>query len=429
MRLIQKCDPRDVDSIELGKDDYLDYLYGCFRVDNPLAERFAAQRDALLIAVPQKKIHVAVPESLKIPLPENIKVTDSDLFQLVPINNDRDSMHLLTMRAGWNQNERDINRIIDFDPEGAFCAKLSGDGYEIPIGTCVVSPLGKKNTWIGMILVHPELRRQGLATEMMLHCITYAIDGGKVINGLDATPMGNTVYINVGYTGAFRIWRSVFETQEFSESKVARVQPITDEILNEIIRYDAACFMERENVLRALYEDADGNAWYYPDSQGNIAGYAFGRTGRIRGFVGPVMADSQDAAAGLIAATAATLHKQDVLEAFIDTPEIWFSNKGQYDPSVFDQANKPSGHCIIKSAKPVRDFLRMYQAVDYCGAHKLISDFANKYKLSPSDAKLVRFAETMEKAVANYTETAGFMEFEERVLQQKLWGTTGPEKG
>ena len=280
-----------------------------------------------------------------------------------------------------------------------------------------------------MILVHPELRRQGIATDMMLKCISYAIDGGKVINGLDATPMGNTVYINVGYVGTFRIWRSIFQLEEFAESKPERCKPVDESILDEIIRYDASCFMERENVLRALYEDSDGDAYYYPGDDGKISGYVFGRPGRIRAFAGPMMADSREAAADLLAAVGSSLYKKGYKESFIDTPEIWFDDKGEYDTKVFDQVNKPKNHCLIKSAVPVRDFLRMYQAVDCRDAEKLTTEYAEKYKLSMSDPRMIKFAEIMNKSVYNYTETIGFMEYEKNVLQKKLWGTTGPEKG
>jgi len=428
--LIKTCDPRDVDTIELGKDEYVDRLYGSFRFDNPLADGFQAEREAVIILKPEKKLRIVVPESMKIDMPADSKVVNTDIFNIVPIGDNRDSMHLLTMRAGWNQNERDISRIIDLDPNGVFCARLAGDGFDIPAATCVVSPLGKQNTWIGMILVHAELRRHGIATVMMRHCIQHAIDRGKVINGLDATPMGSTVYVNVGYAGTFRIWRSFFQTEEFAEAKPARARPVAgEEELEEVIRYDSSCFLERGNVLRALYADSDGDAYYYPGDSGKVSGYAFGRPGRIRAFVGPVMADSEEIAADLLAAVVSSFHKKGYKEAFIDTPEIWFSDKGVYDKSVFDQAGKPSGHRLVKTAKPVRDFTRMYQAVDYRKADELVKRFAGSQGLPENDTRVTDFAGTMHGAVANYTETSGFMEFEERVLQKKLWGTTGPEKG
>jgi hypothetical protein len=146
-------------------------------------------------------------------------------------------------------------------------------------------------------------------------------------------------------------------------------------------------------------------------------------------FVGPLVADSPEAAADLLAAIVPTFHKQGHKDAFIDTPETWFTERGVYDKSVFDQPRKPSGHRLIRSAAPVRDFTRMYQAVDSRQADALVRAFAGKYKFADSDPRVVEFARTLHQSVGNYTETVGFMQLEERELQKKVWGTTGPEKG
>ena len=42
-KLIKKADPRETNKIELGKDPYIDELYGCFRFDNPKTEPFATK--------------------------------------------------------------------------------------------------------------------------------------------------------------------------------------------------------------------------------------------------------------------------------------------------------------------------------------------------------------------------------------------------
>jgi GNAT superfamily N-acetyltransferase len=427
--LIRKCHPTRADVIELGKDAYVDHLYGCFRVDNPLGERFQREREAMVVLVPRRNVKVVVPERMKVSLPEDGNLAGAEMFHILPFAQDHDTMHLLSMRAGWNQNDRDVGRVIDLDPKGAFCAHLRGGDFDIPVATGVVTPLGLHHSWIGMILVHPELRRQGVATAIMQHLLRHAIDAGKVINGLDATPMGSTVYVSLGYVGTFRIWRSVFQTAEFAEATARRARPIEKDMLEEVIRYDNTCFLERGNVLRALYADAEGQAFFYPDDQGQVAGYGFGRPGRIRPFVGPLVADSPEVAADLLAAIVPTFHKQGYKDAFIDTPEIWFADRGVYDRSVFDQPRKPSGHCLIRSATPVRDFTRMYQAADSRQADALVGVFARKYGFGQNDPRVLEFARTLYRSVANYTETLGFMQLEERELQKKVWGTTGPEKG
>lgn len=432
-KLIRKGDPRQTDELVLGEDEYLDNLYGCFRCDNPRADGFKAERDVEIVFRSGKKIRVRVPESLRTPLPADKKLVNTELFHLEEIGENLDSMHLLTMRAGWNQNDRDIRRMVELDPHGTFVVKLKGDGFCFPVATASTLPLGRDNTWIGMILVHPELRRQGIANAMMQHCVRYALDRGKLINGLDATPMGNTVYGAVGYVNSYRLWRSIFPLAQFEnvaydENHVRRVET---KDLDDLIRYDEARFIEREQIMRALFADGEGNCFLWRNDHGEVEGYCFTRPGRLRSFVGPFIADSEKIAADLLAAAARALLKSGAETAFIDTPESKFADPGKYDKSVLDQPpeNKPRGHRLLKDITPVRDFTRMYQVVDERKAEALVKAFVGKEKLAPADRRAEEFRETMNASVRNYTRTVAFMEYEARVLQDKFWGITGPEKG
>jgi len=435
-KLIKKAHPAEITEIVLGKDKYVDTLYGCFRLNNPKGDLFSAERQVEIVARSGKKISVKVPEKMRVDLPPDTKVINSSLFRLEKIGRYRDVMYLLTMRAGWNQTERDIDRMVELDPSGTFVARLKGKKIDIPVGTCSVLPLGEKNTWIGMILVHPEARRQGIANAMMQRCVQYAIDSGKVINGLDATPMGNTVYGAVGYVNSYRLWRSVFELAEFTGRKYDdnHVFAIGKNDLEEVIRYDAACFVERAAIIRALVADgiADGKGgcFLYRDDNGVIKGYCFTRPGRIRPFVGPFMADDENVARELIIAASLFLLRDPANKtAFIDTPESKFADKGVYMERVFDQEKKPSNHRLIKTAKPVRDFTRMYQLVHYTEADKIVEDFRKIERLVKPAARVKSFRDTINKSVLNYTETAAFMAYEREHLQLKFWGITGPEKG
>jgi len=430
VKLIRKSDPREIDNLVLGKDGYLDRLYGCFRFDNPRAGGFSPVREVEIVFRSDKKIRVSVPEAMKIPLPAG-KAVNLGSFAMEPIGENLDTMMLLTMRAGWNQTEADLERIVGFDPQGCFVARLAAGDCEIPVSTATVAPLGSRHTWIGMILVHPELRRQGIANAMMQHCVRYAIEQGKIINGLDATPMGNTVYGAVGYVDSYRIWRSYFSPAEFrgKPHDTDRVHAVTPEDLDELIRYDTARFLERANIVRAIYEDNREDAYLYRKDNGDIAGYLLARPGRIRWFVGPFLADSREIAANLLACACKGLDSKGVQEAFIDTPESKFEDPGAYDRSLFDQEKKPSRHQLIRRITPVRDFTRMYQAVDERKAEELIENFIRVEKLERSSERVQDFAGTMRASVANYTETMGFLEYEAKVLQKYYWGITGPEKG
>ncbi|MFH1969485.1 MAG: GNAT family N-acetyltransferase [Verrucomicrobiota bacterium] len=431
-RLIKKGDPQRAQEIVLGQDAYLDTLYGCFRLHNPKGDAFAPQREVELLARSGKTVRVTVPPAMKVELPADQKVVNTDLFRLEEIGRHGDSMHLLTMRAGWNQTAGDIRRMIKLDKHGSFVAKITGPGFDIPIATSSVLRLGRNNTWIGMILVHPEVRRQGIANAMMQACVRYALEQGKVINGLDATPMGNTVYGAVGYVNSYRLWRSVFQLAEFAGKPFDRqhVTPMTETDLPAVIRYDASAFLEREDILRKLFEDGAGGCFVYRNDAGAVQGYCYSRPGRLRPCVGPFIADTEEIARHLLTAVSQKLLENKKNEtAFLDTPESKFADRGVYVERAFDQEKKPSGHRLSATLKPVRDFTRMYQLVHDTEADALVNRFMQAEGLHKESPRVADFAATMNRAVNNYTETLAFMTLERESLQQKYWGITGPEKG
>jgi GNAT superfamily N-acetyltransferase len=430
--LTSLADPRCLAEITLGQKPELDALYGCFRLNNPKGDAFAPVRDVEIVARSGKQVRVIVPEKLKVDLPADAKLVNTDRFRIARIGKHGGSMFLLTLRAGWNQVERDIARMIALDPKGSFIGELRAKGGAIPLATASVLPLGRNHTWIGMILVHPEARRQGIANALMQACVKYALDSGKIINGLDATPMGNTVYGAVGYVNSYRIWRSIFQPHEFAgrcyDARHVRAMQAGD--LAEVIRYDAAAFLERAAILRGLLADGAGGCFVYRDDTGAVRGYGLSRPGRLRPFVGPLIADTEAIARELLVAVARHLHAAHPGgSAFLDTPESKFNDPGVYVERTFEQAKKPSGHRLSATLTPVRDFTRMYQLVGDADVDRLAAQFSQAEGLEQRSPRVREFRETMVKAVANYSITRGFMELERAELQKKFWGITGPEKG
>jgi hypothetical protein len=174
-------------------------------------------------------------------------------------------------------------------------------------------------------------------------------------------------------------------------------------------------FLPREQILRALYKDSEGMAYLYRDDNGETRGYVMGRAGRIRPFVGPFIADEDNIAAHLLTAISDSYYKKGEKTVFIDTPE--------------DKFTAPSKHRLIKSIKTVRDFTRMYQVVNEESAARLLEEFIKHENLPRDNPWVVSFEKMIYQAVKNYTQTYSFMIFEKDVLQKRIYGTTGPEKG
>ena len=82
-------------------------------------------------------------------------------------------MKLLCERAGWNQTEEDLINYLDIAEDANFLATIDVKGSRISLGCGAVYFIGDDTCWISMILVHPEVRRQGIARAIMEHCIDH----------------------------------------------------------------------------------------------------------------------------------------------------------------------------------------------------------------------------------------------------------------
>ena len=65
--------------------------------------------------------------------------------------------------AGWNQTEQDWQRFLKLAPSGCFVACVDGRVR----GTVTTLDFEKRLGWVGMVLVDPEYRRQGMGTGLL----------------------------------------------------------------------------------------------------------------------------------------------------------------------------------------------------------------------------------------------------------------------
>src|SRR4026207_211783 len=71
--------------------------------------------------------------------------------------------------AGWNQTESDWRTLLQLEPNGCFAAVLDDQ----LVGTTTTTSYGSELAWVGMVLVQPEKRRQGIATKLIGTALTY----------------------------------------------------------------------------------------------------------------------------------------------------------------------------------------------------------------------------------------------------------------
>jgi GNAT superfamily N-acetyltransferase len=197
----------------------------------------------------------------------------------------------LNTLAGWNQTAADWHRFLKQSPAGCFVME-----YDTKIvGTATTITYENRFAWIGMVLVDPDYRKQGIGTQLLNKTIEY-LDQSRIFTmKLDATPFGKPLYAKLGFVSEYDIERWVLKrspTDTISSASV-RLTPVK---LDQICKLDRELFgADRGFLLRSLHEQSPELAiavWEGALPQG----YCFGRRGLFADHLGPWFSKSQAAA-------------------------------------------------------------------------------------------------------------------------------------
>ena len=204
-----------------------------------------------------------------------------------------DGIRLCTL-AGWNQTDLDWRRFLRLQPCGCFVAARDGKVH----GTVTTLSYEKRFGWIGMVLVDPEIRKQGLGTRLLERGMDYLRSEGVETLKLDATPMGHGLYLRLGFLDEYEIER--WEISSAAAAGAPQIPLMSAGSLEDACRLDRDIFgADRSSLLRSLWEENPfSTAAVY--AGGRLTGYAFGRRGRRAHYLGPWVAESAPAARALL---------------------------------------------------------------------------------------------------------------------------------
>lgn len=199
--------------------------------------------------------------------------------------------------AGWNQTRADWQRFLAMAPQGCFLAEWEGK----PAGTATTLGYGTDVAWIGMVLVQPELRRLGIGKALLNHCIAWLREQGVRAIKLDATPAGKLVYDALGFRDEWTLARWEHPGLAISAPTDQRIRPwqVGDEEL--VAELDARAFgVARRELLAALSQQSRGFVWEL--APGRVQGFGFIRPGMRAAYLGPIVAESDEAGIALVEA-------------------------------------------------------------------------------------------------------------------------------
>ncbi|MCX8036253.1 MAG: GNAT family N-acetyltransferase [Candidatus Sumerlaeia bacterium] len=207
--------------------------------------------------------------------------------------------------AGWNQLEADWRRLLALEPDGLFVAEDAG----IPCGTSSTTCYGKRTAWIGMVLMHPDFRKRGIGTALLVRCIEHLRARQIESIKLDATDLGRPVYLKLDFHDERPIWRYRGQKPAPSPPR-CNVRPIASGDWPSIAALDRLAFdADRIALLKLLAADGDTAII---EAQGIVRAFGFARRGYHASFLGPVVASDDDAARAVIETLLAGLPNGEV---------------------------------------------------------------------------------------------------------------------
>ena len=205
---------------------------------------------------------------------------------------------MLSKSAHWNQNEADWRMMLELG---------CGYGLSLADGTLAAStitlPYGADFAWVSMVLVLPEYRRKGYATQLLRR----ALQNLKIENRtpiLDATPAGREVYAQEGFRDTWGFSRYALRSTPKGDEYVAdvKVRPLSEADWRQLLALDTLAFgASRERLLRALARRLPAAA-LVAERKAEFAGFLLARDGREAAQLGPLVARNPGTAKALLGA-------------------------------------------------------------------------------------------------------------------------------
>jgi GNAT superfamily N-acetyltransferase len=224
----------------------------------------------------------------------------------------------LCRHAGWNQLARDWEIFLLLYPDGC---RVAVDENKSVVGTVVTLPYQERFTWIGMVLVHPDKRRQGIGNQLLQEALQLTKHHGTI--KLDATPEGREVYLKLNFVDEYHISRMYAGKPMNLASPSPSVRPLQPDHFPQILQLDYDVFgAGRQRLLEWHYEGAR-QFGFVVEKEDKIQGYCLGRQGYNFNQIGPVVATHIDHAVELVTAALQNSVNKPVILDVLDQHKEW----------------------------------------------------------------------------------------------------------
>ncbi len=210
--------------------------------------------------------------------------------------------------ARWNQTQRDWELFLNLSPSDCRVAVK----VERVIGTVTTVNYENLFSWIGMVLVDPAERRQGIGTQLLNEAILLLRDCPLI--GLDATPAGREVYLKLGFVDECRLSRmETVVADSFVCDQTNSARRMTKADWPQVFALDRKVFgADRRRVLESMFDGASELAWAILQDD-KLTGFVLGRHGFNFAHIGPVVAEDVETVRQLVSAAMEELRGRPVI--------------------------------------------------------------------------------------------------------------------
>lgn len=210
---------------------------------------------------------------------------------------------------GWNPGINDGECFYDTDPNGFFIGELS----DVQVGSIAAVAYDDRFGFIGLYIVRPEYRGKGFGIRLWNAAMGYLGDRNIGLDGVLAQ-QGN--YERSGFRLAYKNLRYKGNIEGKISSSIVDLNKVAFE---ELLPYDSRVFpAPRPQFLKCWIAQPRAAAYGYLD-RGTLAGYGVIRECGTGYKIGPLFADSEEAAEGLLNALAGKASGEPI---YLDVPEL-----------------------------------------------------------------------------------------------------------
>lgn len=212
-------------------------------------------------------------------------------------------------REGWNPGLADAACFHAADPEGFLIAEVDGE----PAGTISIVRYGAF-AFLGLFIVRPELRGQGIGGRLWRAATGRAEDGTI---GLDGVVARQASYARSGFAAAHRNVRYGGSVAVEPASPDAGISTVGSDRVAAIAAYDRALFPAAREAFLRCWLRPERRALVLIEDQA-VAGFGVIRACRAGFKIGPLFADREAGADALFRALAAAAGGAPI---YLDVPE------------------------------------------------------------------------------------------------------------